>query len=51
MTEGLVVMNRLEIDHYASDMNRTFPVKGGLGEAEERLFEIGSPPRRRRERR
>lgn len=41
MTEGLVVIDiGCEIDHYASDMTRTFPVNGELGEAEERLFEI-----------
>jgi hypothetical protein len=41
MTEGLVVIDiGCEIDHYASDMTRTFPVNGELGAAEDRLFEI-----------
>jgi hypothetical protein len=41
MNEGLVVIDiGCEIDHYASDMTRTFPVAGTLSEAEAHLIEV-----------
>jgi Xaa-Pro aminopeptidase len=41
MSEGLVVIDiGCEVDHYASDMTRTFPVAGTLSEAEAHLIEI-----------
>jgi hypothetical protein len=41
MSEGLVVIDiGCEIDHYASDMTRTFPVSGTLSEAEAHLIEV-----------
>jgi len=41
MTEGLVVIDiGCEVDHYASDMTRTFPVAGKLSEAEAHLIEV-----------